>query len=70
MYYGTASPRDRDTEVFLISYPGLAYGLNNHSALGVVGIPGTQADAATTIVVVVVVVVVMVVVLNNRIILS
>lgn len=66
MYYGPASPRDRDTEVFLISYPGLAYGLNNHSALGVVGIPGTQADAATTIVVVVV----MVVVLNNHIILS
>ena len=44
-----------------------AYGLNNHSALGVVvGIPGTQADAAT----IVVVVVVMVVVLNNHIILS
>ena len=46
-----------------------AYGLNNQSALGVVGIPGTQADAAT-IVVVVVVVVVIVMVLNNCIILS
>ena len=28
-----------------------AYGLNNQSALGVVGIPGTQADAATIVVV-------------------